>query len=58
VYTRARSRYDQGVGTDQGDSQKNGKSRTVTKTITKLVDEDFVEDPHAAEKLACPWRNM
>src|SRR5262245_44266842 len=31
--------------------KKNGKSRTVTKTITKLVDEDFTwKDPHAAEK--------
>jgi hypothetical protein len=30
---------------------KNGKSRTVTKTITKLVDEDFTwKDPHAAQK--------
>src|SRR5262249_11373108 len=29
--------------------KKNGKSRTVTKTITKLVDEDFTwKDPHAA----------
>jgi hypothetical protein len=29
----------------------NGKSRTVTKTVTKLVDEDFTwKDPHAAEK--------
>jgi hypothetical protein len=31
--------------------KKNGKSRTVTKTITKLVDEDFTwKDPHAAQK--------
>jgi hypothetical protein len=31
--------------------KKNGKSRSVTKTITKLVDEDFTwKDPHAAEK--------
>ena len=31
--------------------KKNGKSRVVTKTITKLVDEDFTwKDPHAAEK--------
>jgi hypothetical protein len=31
--------------------KKNGKSRTVTKTITRLVDEDFTwKDPHAAEK--------
>jgi hypothetical protein len=31
--------------------KKNGKSRTVTKTITKLADEDFTwKDPHAAEK--------
>src|SRR5437773_7185166 len=31
--------------------KKNGKSRTVTKTVTKLVDEDFTwKDPHAAEK--------
>ncbi len=31
--------------------KKNGKSRTVTKTITKLVNEDFTwKDPHAAEK--------
>jgi uncharacterized membrane protein len=31
--------------------KKNGKSRTVTKTITKLVDEDFTwKDPHAAKK--------
>src|SRR6516165_10830949 len=30
---------------------KDGKSRTVTKTVTKLVDEDFTwKDPHAAEK--------
>jgi hypothetical protein len=32
--------------------KKNGKSRTVTKTITKLVDEDFTwKDPRAAEKV-------
>src|SRR5215831_10498192 len=32
--------------------KKNGKSRTVTKTVTKLVDEDFTwKDPHAAEKV-------
>src|SRR5256884_2538502 len=31
--------------------RKNGKSRTVTKTVTKLVNEDFTwKDPHAAEK--------
>src|SRR5215510_4906616 len=31
--------------------KKNGKSRTVTKTVTKLVDEDFTwKDPDAAEK--------
>ena len=31
--------------------KKDGKSRTVTKTVTKLVDEDFTwKDPHAAEK--------
>ena len=31
--------------------KKNGKSRTVTKTVAKLVDEDFTwKDPHAAEK--------
>jgi hypothetical protein len=31
--------------------KKNGKSRSVTKTVTKLVDEDFTwKDPHAAEK--------
>jgi hypothetical protein len=31
--------------------KKKGKSRTVTKTITKLVDEDFTwKDPHAAQK--------
>jgi hypothetical protein len=31
--------------------KKNGKSRTVTKTITKLVNEDFTwKDPHAAKK--------
>jgi hypothetical protein len=31
--------------------KKNGKSRTVTKIVTKLVDEDFTwKDPHAAEK--------
>jgi len=31
--------------------KKNGKSRTVMKTITKLVDEDFTwKDPHAAKK--------
>ncbi len=31
--------------------KKNGKSHTVTKTVTKLVDEDFTwKDPHAAEK--------
>ena len=30
--------------------KKNGKSRTVTKTVTKLVNEDFTwKDPHAAE---------
>ena len=38
--------------------KKNGKSRTVTKTVTKLVNEDFTwKDPAAAKKLACPWRN-
>jgi hypothetical protein len=31
--------------------KKNDKSRTVTKTVTKLVDEDFTwKDPHAAGK--------
>jgi hypothetical protein len=31
--------------------KKNGKRRIVTKTVTKLVDEDFTwKDPHAAEK--------
>jgi hypothetical protein len=31
--------------------KKNGKSRTVTKTVTKLVNEDFTwKDPAAAEK--------
>ena len=31
--------------------KKNGKNLTVTKTITKLLDEDFAwKDPHAAEK--------
>jgi hypothetical protein len=31
--------------------KKNGKSRTVTKTVTKLVNEDFTwKDPNAAEK--------
>src|SRR5499427_6664046 len=31
--------------------KKNGKSRTVTKTVTKFVNEDFTwKDPHAAEK--------
>jgi len=31
--------------------KKNGKSRTVTKTVTKLVNEDFTwKDPDAAEK--------
>src|SRR6266478_6154441 len=31
--------------------KKNGKSRTVMKTVTKLVDEDFTwKDPHAAQK--------
>src|SRR5438876_9149684 len=31
--------------------KKNGKSGTVTKSITKLVNEDFTwKDPHAAEK--------
>ncbi len=31
--------------------KKKGKSRTVTKTVTKLVDEDFTwKDPKAAEK--------
>jgi hypothetical protein len=31
--------------------KKNGKSRTVMKTVTKLVNEDFTwKDPHAAQK--------
>jgi hypothetical protein len=31
--------------------EKNGKSRTVTKTVTKLVNEDFTwKDPDAAQK--------
>jgi len=31
--------------------KKKGKSRTVTKTVTKFVNEDFTwKDPHAAEK--------
>jgi hypothetical protein len=31
--------------------EKNGKGQTVTKTVTKLVNEDFTwKDPHAAEK--------
>jgi hypothetical protein len=32
-------------------AKKNGKSRTVMKTVTKLVNEDFTwKDPHAAQK--------
>jgi D-alanyl-D-alanine carboxypeptidase len=32
--------------------KKKGKSRTVMKTVTKLVDEDFTwKDPHAAQKV-------
>jgi hypothetical protein len=32
--------------------KKNDKSRTVMKTVTKLVDEDFTwKDPHAAQKV-------
>src|SRR5262245_5470971 len=32
-------------------AEKKGKSRTVTKTVTKFVNEDFTwKDPHAAEK--------
>ena len=39
--------------------KKNGKSRTVTKTITKFVNEDFTwKDPHAAKKAGSPWRSM
>jgi hypothetical protein len=35
--------------------KKNGKSRTVMKTVTKLVDEDFTwKDPHAAENAGMP----
>src|SRR5437870_4030289 len=35
--------------------EKDGKSRTVTKTVTKLVNEDFTwKDPHAAEKAGMP----
>ena len=35
--------------------EKNGKSRTVTKTVTKLVNEDFTwKDPDAAEKAGMP----
>src|SRR5436305_3172338 len=30
--------------------EKNGKSRTVTKTVTKLVEDFTWKDPHAAEK--------
>jgi len=31
--------------------EKNGKSRTVTKTVTKFVNEDFTwKDPDAAQK--------
>ena len=34
--------------------KKNGKTRTVVKTITKLVGEDFTwKDPKAAERAAC-----
>src|SRR5215813_1175565 len=36
---------------------KKGKKRTVTRTRTKLVDEDFTwKDPDAAEKRACRCR--
>jgi len=35
--------------------KKNGKTRTVTKTVTKLVNEDFTwKDPDAAEKAGMP----
>jgi hypothetical protein len=35
--------------------KKNGKTRTVTKSFTKLVDEDFTwKDPNAAEKAGMP----
>src|SRR5215471_16217777 len=35
--------------------KKNGKSRTVTKTVTKFVNEDFTwKDPDAAEKASMP----
>src|SRR5499425_3141992 len=35
--------------------KKNGKSRTVAKTVTKLVNEDFTwKDPDAAEKASMP----
>src|SRR5262249_8899019 len=35
--------------------KKKGKNRTVTKTITKLVDEDFTwKDPDAAQKVGMP----
>ena len=34
--------------------KKKGKTRTVTQTIIKLVDEDFTwKDPKAAQKSAC-----
>jgi len=37
--------------------EKKGKKRTVTKTRTKLVDEDFTwKDPDAAKKKACRCR--
>ena len=37
--------------------KKNGKTRTVMKNVTKLIDEDFTwKDPKAAEKPACRFR--
>jgi len=38
--------------------KKNGKTRTITKTVTKLVDEDFTwKDPKAAEKASMPLQD-
>src|SRR2546429_5489009 len=52
VYERARKVYTIKVQEQiKTTVKKNGKSRTVTKTVTKFVKEDFTwKDPHAAEK--------
>jgi hypothetical protein len=53
--TDAQGGHHQGAGTEESDGQEEEQTLTVTKSFTKLVDEDFTwKDPKAAEKAGMP----